>query len=288
MRVWGGVLVVSALVGGCTALNPSYQTQLEGESAGGSAGDVDVPSQPGTTTADDPPPVEGSTGGEDAESDTTGGEQDGSTGDEEDEASSSTGAWDEPTTGVDGAPPHLVFLNYEGVELAMGLDDAHGNASQINSGNHAPFQSPEMMDAIVAGLEEAWSGINVEFVLERPDGPNYTMLVITPTNSFGGALGIAYGDCENQNPNSVAFVFTNNGYTVDSIVGVASRELGFAYGLEVIEHPEDFMRNMAGVGSGFFEQCNPLLPASICNHGDTCGGGQQSSFFELQERLGAR
>lgn len=288
MRVWAGVLVVSACFAGCTGLNPSYQTQLEDEV--GIDDDVEPMAEPGGSTGSNPTTGAGGGSGEDDEPGTTGGDAGASTGEGHAESSgddgSSTGEPDE-TGAVDVEPPHLVYLAYEGVFLTAGLDDARANVSQFTSGEFAEFQTPEMMEDVVAELEVAWEGINVEFRLERPMDGEYTMVVISPTNPFGGALGVAPGDCENLNPNSVAFVFTNSGYTPESIAGVASRELGFTYGLEQVEHPNDFMRNMPGVGSGFFDDCSSLIAGSVCEHTDGCGPSQQNSFFELQERLGA-
>ena len=288
MRVWGAVLWVSALVGGCTALNPSYQTQLEAEAGGGSEGEG--PADPGTSTGnDDLPPIEGSSGGEDEDPDTTtGGEEDASTGEGEDETfeGSSTGEEDAQSSGQDEAPPNLVYLNYTGVVLTMGADNAPMNVSQSFSGEFVPFQAPGMMNDVVNELEAIWAEVNVEFVLERPPmGEDYTMVVISPTNPLGMAQGAAPADCEDLNPNSVAFVFTNNAYTADSIAGVTSRELGFSYGLEQIDHPEDLMRDMPGLGSAFFDGCSPLV-GSVCGHTDVCGNGLQNSLLELQERLG--
>lgn len=290
MRVWGGVLVVSALVGGCTALNPSYQTQNEGESAGGSGGGA--PGEAETSAGADVAPIDSSSGGGDDDTDTSSGGYGGSTGEEDDGTQgdgdgSSTGEEDEQTTGEGRSTPHLVYLNYTGVELSFGLDDARMNVSQSFDGEFIAFESPEMMNDVVAELDGIWGEINVEFVLERPPmGTDYTMVVISPTNPLGSAQGAAPADCENLNPNSVAFVFTNNGYMPDSIAGVASRELGFAYGLELVDHPEDLMRDMFGLGSAFFDACSPLT-GSMCGHTDVCGdAGMQNSLRELQERLG--
>lgn len=202
-----------------------------------------------------------------------------------------TGSSSEETGQID--PPdgsNVAFLNFGGVTLTQGADNASQNTSGVGlAGELAPFQSPEDIPEIVASVEAAWAGINLVFVTERPASGEYTMVVITPTNTFSaGVQGVGPLDCNDTNPSSVAGVFTDNPAGSEFIAAVISRELGFTYGLETIDSDDDFMNGNLIVGTEFVDSCHDTsnLPGACAHVG--CADGEQNSYGELVSRLAAK
>ncbi len=287
MRV-GAVLVGFGLLVGCTGLNPAYEGAQSGVQASvggeGSTGDRPVPpggGAEGTTTLDED--EDGST--ESGEPDPL--DDDGATTGEMGSTGESSGPDESSSGGMDGDPAHVIYLNFDGAELAPGPDDAPAGTSTTLPGVSAPFQSPGQIPAIVGMVEDAWTGLDVQFVTDEPDEGPYTMVVITPSNPLGaGVLGISDLDCANANVNSVAAAFTDSPVGPDIIATVISRELGFSHGLEIVESETDFMRSTPGPGDEFVDNCAVLgAPPAICPHVG-CPDGMQNTYAELEERLG--
>ena len=184
---------------------------------------------------------------------------------------------------------NLIFLNFGGATMTAGDDNAPMNINSIGLvGELEPFQNPADVPAIVSAVEAAWTGINVVFVSERPMEGDYTMVVITPTNTVvKGALGLGRLDCDNANPNSVAAVFTDVSMDPERIAVVISRELGYAYGLERTGDDADFMNGNQVLGTEFIDGCRPLstVPGTCPHIG--CAEGEQDSLGELVARLAA-
>ncbi|MEM6296267.1 MAG: hypothetical protein AAGA54_33660 [Myxococcota bacterium] len=281
---------IACLLGACTGLNPAYyesvtqegdaasedeaevSTASDGATTGSSQGDVTATSGSDST----PPEDDGSTGDP---------ELDGSTGEEPDSESSSSSS--EEDDAPPPPPPHVVYVNGEGPTMFVGDDDAINNTWFLGGGSLLPFQTPEQLPAVVEGLEEAFAGLNVVFVLERPMNGDYTMAIVTPTNLMGGfSLGVGLLDCGNENPNSVVAAFTDDAYTPDSIATVLARELGYGYGLDRVSNDADFMRaSSSGFGEEFTDGCVGLADVAVCAY-ETCAGGQVNTFGELELALG--
>ncbi len=207
-------------------------------------------------------------------------ELDGSTGVE---GSSSSGERDVPPP----LPPHVVYVNGSGPTMAAGTDDATTDTWFLGGGALDPFQTPELLPTVVEGLEEAFAGLNVAFVLERPMDGDYTMAIVTPTNLIGGfALGVGQLDCGNENPNSVVAAFSDGAYTAESVATVLARELGYGYGLDRVNNDADFMRASPGFGGEFTDDCVEVEMGGMCTF-ETCPSGQVNTFAELEALLGS-
>lgn len=115
-------------------------------------------------------------------------------------------------------PAHVVFLNFEGVALTMGMDDSAANSSQIISD---PVTMTAFLDDqadrdtrianVVASVELAFEPFNVDVVTERPSSGDYDMVVLSgAADEIGlpsGVGAIAGSDCANTQTANIAFVF---------------------------------------------------------------------------------
>ncbi len=186
---------------------------------------------------------------------------------------------------------NVIFLNFYGVILFGGTDNAPADTSSAVSGDLSPYQSPLKITEIVASVEAAWSGINVVFVTERPADGDFTMVVITPTLSNGypeGVQGVSGLDCENTNPNSTGVVFTHSSPDAATIAFNISRMLGQTYGLEPVNADSGFMNSDFMLATEFTDACNStFFQPQECPH-IGCAGGEQNSYAELVSRLAAR
>ena len=279
----GWVAIGLSLSWACSRPNPAF-------------GGDEEPVAGATTAADDgnsgpEPPVGGdSTGAGAGSQSTTASTADGTTSDDGD---SSDGQVPDPEdTGEFGEPASILFVNFDGVTLEFGLDDATTNTSEIASRFDgvplAPFGEGPKRAEVMERLAEIWAPFNVELTEFRPVTGEYGMIVVTPSNPFGETtLGVASQDCGNENPNSVGFTFSsaNDQISADVVALAISHSAGRGYGLESVEG-EDLMAGMPIPGIMFTEPCLPLSVQPLCpQHEKFCPQGQQSSAIELEDAL---
>lgn len=202
-----------------------------------------------------------------------------------DEGSGDSSETDEP-----GDAATVLFVNFDGPTLTAGIDDATIDQASV-AGSFSgmpldPFGDGPKRDDIMTRLDEIWAPFDVAITDTRPASGDYAMIVVTPTNPFGGGvLGIASQDCGDANPTSVGMVFSGIGdaYSASLVATVISHEAGRGYGLENVDAPGDVMSQFAEEVASFLDQCRPLVGMPTCNaeHEVFCPAGQQNGFAEL-------
>lgn len=196
---------------------------------------------------------------------------------------------DESSGGSDSWPaPRVIFLNFDGPTLVGGPDDSRTNTATIafaGGGEFAPYGEPEAIPEITAFLRNAWSQTNVVFTTERPGGGDYTMVVISPTNPYEPEHhGVAVVGCEDSLRNSVVAAFSqgpDGPRTPEVVASSISRELGFSFGLDPVEDPNDFMAAGVVPGRAFVDSCRPVGENQICDETDLCPAGSRNSLAQL-------
>ncbi len=193
-------------------------------------------------------------------------------------------------TGEPGDAATVLFVNFDGPTLTAGIDDATIDQSSV-AGSFSgmplePFGDGPKRDDVMTRLDEIWAPFDVAITDTRPASGDYAMIVVTPTNPFGGGvLGIASQDCGDANPTSVGMVFSgiDDPYSAGLIATVISHEAGRGYGLENVDAPGDVMAQFAEDVASFIDQCRPLIGAPTCGaeHEAFCPAGQQNGYAEL-------
>ncbi len=215
-----------------------------------------------------------------------------------DPTSGSTGVPPDPQTSTDsgdpgtstGAPPagaEILFVNFDGVTLGEGADDATADQSAVAStfGGMplAPFGDGPKREATLAALAPLWAGTNVFVTDERPESGDYSMVVVTPTNPLGaGVAGLSGQDCGDTNPLSVGVVF---GAEADpqsaELMAVVICHIGaHGYGLDHTVGT-NIMSTAANPNATFANECVPTTNAACGGHEDFCPAGEQNSLAEL-------
>ena len=214
-------------------------------------------------------------------------------GDGDGDATSGDGDGDATTGDGDGDGDFAgtLYLNFEGVELLEGSDDSKTNTTQISEmvGTAAPYGGTDEHLYVAQAVADRLSAFSIQVVIERPTSGDYTMMVITPTNPFGGnTSGIGPSDCNNANANNIGYAF----YGFDSSQNAQQqasgilRIFGFTHGLENVVTSTDIMSAQAASPMPTFkDECIALAsPPSGCGtqHEAYCDAGQQNSYQELQ------
>lgn len=208
----------------------------------------------------------------------------------ETETEPDAGSSESSTTDASWGAPHVIFVNFEGPTLTPGIDDSRSNTSSVasfatNLTEVAPYGAPETIPGVMDLLREAWRPANVVFTSTRPGGGNYTMAVVTPTHAFDPeAQGSAVLDCGNENPNSVAVVFSEGPEgprSPEEVARATSRQLGFCFGLDEIDNADDFMAAGFTPGRAFVDGCSPVQAAAACPDSGLCPPGSRNSLAQL-------
>lgn len=282
------VLAISGCVAPPTSLGEPPETETSGES-----GNTDDPGGSGqvltggdsstngddvvtTTTTASPSTDDGSstsTHGDDIATTTTAG----------------TSTDDGGTTGDPLDAAMVIFVNFDGIVLiGAETDDATLDQSMLADDTGMPWGAYGVgpkRDEIMTALAGYFAPFDVGVTSTRPESGDYTMIVVTPTNPFGGGVGgISPLDCNNANPNNVGFVFGSIGdpfpaeVVAASIAHVVADSLG-------LEHTDsgDLTDPSAIEDYVFTDACAPLFIPTQCDeqHAVFCPPGQQNSFAEL-------
>ena len=88
----------------------------------------------------------------------------------------------------EGAAP-VVFLNFGGVTLEHGPDDATQDLSTIIREpvvEVPPYDEPDSIQEVVFLVKRMWSRTDVVFVTQRPTRGDYAMVVVTPVDPQTG------------------------------------------------------------------------------------------------------
>ena len=212
-------------------------------------------------------------------------------------ASSDSTGGDAGADACDPARTATVFVNFDGVTLASGADDAPSDTTQIAqlAGALAPYDGPSDLDEVMAIVGGHFAPFDLCVTRERPDQGPYVMVVVTPDNPFGvGAVtGIAPLDCDDGNESNIAFVFPDGTWEVSprALANVISSEAATTIGLGTTTDETDILCRSAcdfDVDRSFKDECLPLaFEPQVCDqHAEHCPGGGQSSFQEMLARFG--
>jgi hypothetical protein len=217
------------------------------------------------------------------------------------------------SSGDTGEPlGHVLYLNFDGVVLTEGGDNATTNSVWAESfaGEYAALEHPALREALVAEMEARWGALPITLSLTRPNHDDYSMLVITGNDSSGGIGGAARAsDCADQLPNSVGIVWPAaylDGSSVpppdedislsdvQTIANTASAIGGLLYGLEIVEDGAGTREvmwaspSMPPLDRAFEDACLPILaetPSCQLTHAQHCPPGEQNSWAELSAAL---
>jgi len=153
---------------------------------------------------------------------------------------------------LNGAP-QVLYLNFEGVTLRPGADEAQSDRSYMVQRdvtlppfNHRRFwfQVPkgraEAIADITGRVRQFYAPFNVQVVTARPTSGHYTMVVVGGSKTAvtdWEVIGLAPVDCGNGNPDNVAAVFTDEmsswtGFPMALVAMVIAHEAGHTFGLD--------------------------------------------------------
>ncbi len=196
------------------------------------------------------------------------------------------------TTG--GSASAVVYLNFEGVELAQGAaDDAATNTTQISelAGTWSAIDAGRAA-TVLAGIEALYAPFAIDVTDARPAAGPYTMVVVAAgAPPFPGAGGLALSDCDDMNPSNVAVVFDDPvaAYSTQQLINIAGFQIGVTHGLNPVEgSDDDMMTSVLGEEErSFTAACATETDIAGCTPATaTCDAGEQSSLEEMLARFG--
>jgi hypothetical protein len=245
----------------------SGQTLTDGD-ASTSGGDIVTTTSAGTSTDDG-----SSTHGDDVVTTTSAG----------------TSTDDGNTTGDPLDAAMVIFVNFDGIVLiGAETDDATMDQSMLADDTGMPWGSYGVgpkRDEIMIALAGYFAPFDVGVTSTRPESGDYTMIVVTPTNPFGGGVvGISPLDCNNANPNNVGFVFGSiaDPFPAEVVAASIAHVVADSLGLEHTDSGD--LTDPSAIESYVFtDACAPLFIPTQCEaqHAVFCPPGQQNSFAEL-------
>jgi hypothetical protein len=190
---------------------------------------------------------------------------------------------------------HVIYVNFDGLTPTHGeKNDARVDETELEdlAIELAPYSaSDEEKQAIVSRVGQLFEDFDACVTDTRPVDGDYTMAIVTPTNPVG-AGAIAVGDCGNENPNDIVFVFPEPRSSAEPIATGMTFVLGVAYGLEPHqddEHMDDLMYMWMHAGEPRFKDaCITVMDTDVsCDHAACDGPRVQNSWRELRDTLGA-
>jgi hypothetical protein len=203
-----------------------------------------------------------------------------------------------PSRPVAAGEPAVLFLNFDGATLVAGAEDSRGNVTTIGTleGSFPPYGDGDgtKREAVIQAVRDDWSPYNVIITDARPEGGEYVMCMIGPSDEYPeNTLGIAPLDCDDRGTrNNITFAFhgVDDSHTAAETATTISQEIAHSFGLEHVDDPSDIM-NPYNTGSdpSFTDDCISVVGEPECpeQHTRSCGSySRQSSHFELIDLIG--
>lgn len=138
--------------------------------------------------------------------------------------------------------PHTVFVNFDGIKLGeCNPSDSHRNCSWYNFNVEIPEFSGSLQTrvGILQAMRNDAADLGLRITAARPDDDDdYTMVVYGGEELDFGALGSApSGDCENRNPNQIAFAHVDGDLSnwINGGATTALHEAAHSWGLDHID-----------------------------------------------------
>lgn len=283
-----------ACAGDPISLGDHFPSDTDGTDSAG----VSSTGELGATGSIPPPADGGHSSGDTPALDSTSGASVGKAGDDQSEGTTGVGgsegsnggegmAGTDTDAGVDGAA--VLFVNFDGVTLTQGTDDATADVSSLakslGEAPLAPYGVGHKRDEIMASLAKIWAPFDMTITDTRPVSGDYAMVVVTSTTANSmGALGIAESDCGDVNPTSVGVGFgsVGDGTSAEVMAVVISYLAASGFGLEAVQTIGAMMYPVARESKEFVDACLPLA-ANKCavQHEVFCPPGLQNSHAEL-------
>ena len=147
---------------------------------------------------------------------------------------------DAPPRVVEAGEPAVLYLNFDGATLVAGSEDARGNVTTIGTleGEFPEYGDSDgtKREAVIQAVREDWGSYNVIITDERPDGGEYVMCMIGPSDAYpSNTLGIAPLDCDDAGTrNNITFAFhgVDDGHTAAQTATTISQEIAHSFGLD--------------------------------------------------------
>jgi hypothetical protein len=155
----------------------------------------------------------------------------------------------------------ILYINFDGVTLSSGTDNAPTNVSEIGHPTVPSFAPPtgakftrqQGIDSVVDRLRGFYKPFNVQIVTTRPSSGDYTMIAVGGKNTLipglTGAAGVSPLDCTNSNLDNVVYDFSEEQPPdyggLPQIAITAAHESGHSFGLEHTDNPSDIMYSVA-------------------------------------------
>jgi MYXO-CTERM domain-containing protein len=205
---------------------------------------------------------------------------------------------DAPPRVVEAGEPAVLYLNFDGATLVAGSEDARGNVTTIATleGEFPEYGDADgtKREAVIQAVREDWGPYNVIITDERPDGGEYVMCMVGPSDAYpSNTLGIAPLDCDDAGTrNNITFAFhgVDDGHTAAQTATTISQEIAHSFGLEHVDDPSDIMNPYnTGTDPSFTDDCISVVGEPECDeqHVRSCGStSRQSSHFELVDLIG--
>lgn len=184
--------------------------------------------------------------------------------------------------------PQVLFINFDGVTLSDGDDDAPNNTSiwadLTGQWTSYPEWTPTLREEAREHVATIFAPFDVLVTTTRPGSGDYTMVVVGGHGDFSG--GYSTSDCNNMNRNTVAFVGERPTGLAD--YNLIAHEAGHSFGLTHTETDVDEIMNpVVWDGSQLGVSCAPRS-SDYCDEFLSlhCSLGSQNSHASLCEALG--
>jgi hypothetical protein len=163
----------------------------------------------------------------------------------------------------------VLFLSFDALTISNGSSNARANTSFIVPAGPAVtipafdetqfgVSRADAMAEIAAQVRADFAAFDLELVTARPATGAYTLVAIggSPAllNLGATVAGIAPVDRNNANRRDVAFVFSEELFTLKAVANCISHEVGHTFGLSHLSPQDDLMYPMLQPGQGRWQK----------------------------------